>query len=93
MTFEADLKLKVMLQINYSKGIYNIKGSLMAGNCKNLKRHFETLINANETVILNLDYVDKMDAHAIQIISMLRKKAIEKNSVFYAIGKNKINID
>jgi anti-anti-sigma factor len=77
-----------MLQINYSQGLFEIEGSLLAENSESLRIHFEALLRRNNKIILNLDKVDKIDSSGINCIVELYKKALRNNKICYAIGKH-----
>ena len=76
-----------MLQINYNQGIYEIKGKLSSQNSKSLKSHFENVLNIKKELIISLDKLQKIDVTGINAIMSLYRNALQKNKVFYVIGK------
>jgi len=77
-----------MLQINYTQGIFEIKGDLASTNSKNLKSHFESLFNTKSKVVLSLGKLNSIDTSGVNCIVNLYKKAAKSNIIFYVIGKS-----
>lgn len=89
MTFTVCLtqKIYIMLQINYTQGIFEVEGKLLAENSYSLKRHFEMMLKESKKIVLSLDKLESIDVSGINSIISLYKNAIKQNKIFYVIGK------
>ena len=76
-----------MLQISYSQGVFEVEGKLAQESAPILEKEVKTLLEAEKQVILSLDKLDKIDSYGVNAISVLYKKAIRNNKIFYIIGR------
>ncbi|SEL66436.1 STAS domain-containing protein [Aquimarina amphilecti] len=74
------------LKITNNYGVYELEGNVEGTNTMSLKHHFEQLMSSSEKIILSLEKVKRIDAHGIQVLTNLYRKAIKKNKIFYMIG-------
>lgn len=68
-----------MLQINYTKGKYELRGSLELENSKSLLSYFNTLLKYDSKIVLSLKNLKTIDTSGIEALKELYKTAATHN--------------
>ncbi|SEB50734.1 STAS domain-containing protein [Tenacibaculum sp. MAR_2009_124] len=76
-----------MLEINYKKGKYELKGSLILESSQGLLSYFKTLIKYDSDVVLSLKELNHIDNTGIDTLKELSKIAIKNNKKFTIFKK------
>jgi len=76
-----------MLQINYNQGRYELEGNLALENSISLLSYFETLLQYDSKIILNINKLKNIDSSGADVLAELYKKASQNNKVFKIFGK------
>ena len=76
-----------MLQINYHKGVFEIKGKLESENSKSITSYFNSLFKVSPKIIISLKELKKIDSSGIQSLIELHNYSMRNNKVFHIIGK------
>lgn len=80
------------IEIQYSGGVYEVKGLLNSQNSDSLTNHFETLMACSKGVVMTLNKVLDIDQYSVKKIIELYHKSIVKGQLFYIIGRENAKV-
>ncbi|MEM8508074.1 MAG: STAS domain-containing protein [Bacteroidota bacterium] len=81
------------LEIKENKGLYRIYGKVTSQNIGALRIYFTTVLEAEEGIVISLEYLASMDAAAALFFEALYKQAVQTNKVVTIIGAENRNIE
>lgn len=81
------------IEIQYSGGVYEIKGFLNSQNSDSLTNHIETLMKHSKGVVITLDKVLGIDNYAVKKITEFYNKAVSSDQLFYIIGSENTKVN
>ena len=80
------------LEIKEYKGVFQIYGSVTSQNIGALRVYFDTVLESQNTVVINLGYLKDMDAAAALFFEKLYRNAAGANKVVTVVGMENRNI-
>lgn len=80
------------LEIKENKGICEIFGNLQAQNLGALKVYFETVLETNDNVVINLDGVTSIDSSSALFFENVYKQGAARNKIISIVGRQNKNI-
>lgn len=81
------------IEIQYSGGVYEIKGFLNSQNSDLLTSHIETLMKHSKGVVITLNKVLGIDNYAVKGITEFYNKAVSSDQLFYIIGRENTKVN
>lgn len=74
------------LTIKENNGIFYANGALNASTAKNFQTHLEFILNSYETLTINIDNIEEIDATGLVALRSLYTNALINNRCLYVIG-------
>ena len=80
------------LEIRENRGVFQINGIVTSQNIGALKIYFDTVLESQNSIVVNLEYLHDMDASAARFFEKLYKSAAAMNKVISIVGLENQNI-
>ena len=80
------------LEIKENSGMFQIHGKVTSQNLGALRIYFNAVLESQSTMVLNLEYLEDMDASAALFFEKLYRNAAAMNKVITIVGEENRNI-
>ena len=80
------------LEIRENRGIFEILGNVASPNLGALKIYFDTVLEANDSIVINLEHVKSMDSSAALFFENIYKEGAGRNKVISIVGRQNRDI-
>jgi anti-anti-sigma regulatory factor len=80
------------LEIKENKGICELFGNLQAQNLGALKVYFETVLEANDNLVINLEGVTSIDSSSALFFEGIYREGAKRNKIINIVGRQNKNI-
>lgn len=74
------------LQILEENGTFELHGCLNTTTTRSFIIHFEHILNTEQEVTVNIDYVNAIDSSGVEALKTLMAIALRTNTMFSVIG-------
>ncbi|NQZ45182.1 MAG: hypothetical protein HRT65_12805 [Flavobacteriaceae bacterium] len=80
------------LEIRESRGLFEVLGNVSSQNLGALNIYFETVLEANDNMVVSLEGVTEMDASGALFFERLYKEGAQRNKVVSIVGRQNHDI-
>ncbi|MEM8846983.1 MAG: STAS domain-containing protein [Bacteroidota bacterium] len=80
------------LEIKENRGVYKILGEVTAQHVGTLGAYFDSILEKNDSFMVNLEDVTVLDSAAAHFFEKLYRKSAELNKVVALIGRQNDNV-
>ncbi len=80
------------LEIRENRGIFEVLGNVSSQNLGALRIYFETVLDENEHIVINLEYVNSLDSSSALFFESLYKDGASRNKAISIVGRQNFNI-
>ncbi|MEM9363031.1 MAG: STAS domain-containing protein [Bacteroidota bacterium] len=80
------------LEIKENRGVYKILGEVTAQHVGTLGAYFDSILENNDSFMVNLEDVTVLDSAAAHFFEKLYRKSAELNKVVALIGRQNDNV-
>ena len=75
------------LEIKENRGIFEIDGNILSPNLGALKIYFENVLESNDSIVISLERVKKMDSSSALFFENIYKYGAERNKIVSIVGR------
>ena len=75
------------LEIRENKGIIEVRGNVASQNLGALRIYFETVLDSNENIVINLENVISMDSSSALFFESIYREGASRNKIVSIVGR------
>lgn len=80
------------LEIKENRGIYEVLGNVTAQNLGALRIYFESILETNDSVVINLENVSTIDSSSALFFESIYKEGASRNKAISIVGRQNKDI-
>lgn len=80
------------LEIKENRGIFEVLGNVASQNLGALKIYFDTVLETNDSIVINLENVSAMDSSSALFFETIYKEGARRNKIVSIVGKQNNHI-